>query len=169
MKKIFFSLCFLFVMLTAAFAQDNSPIGNWAKDKIGNSDYCLEIDETTIKYVDKKTEEYITWRYNVSGEYILFGSIVDKTTTKLNPELYKPLYEDGIYQIKFKRSENKMTIYFNEKGVKFITQEAKKANGELALGAAALATALIIKEATDTVATESEVKSLADKVIDAAW
>jgi hypothetical protein len=62
-----------------------------------------------------------------------------------------------------------MTIYFTEKGVKFITKEAKEKNAETAGAIAALATALIIKEATDTVASENEVKSLADKVYDAAW
>ncbi len=169
MKKVFIIFSFLFISLTAAFAQTDSPVGNWAKDKIGNSDYFLEIDATTIKYVDKKTEKYVIWNYYLSENFIVFGTILDKTTNTINSELYKPLYKDKNPRIKFERSKDKMIIYFTEKGVKFITKEAKEKNAETAGAIAALATALIIKEATDTVASEDEVKALADKVYDAAW
>lgn len=169
MKKVFIIFSFLFIGLCSAFAQSNSPVGNWAKDKIGNSDYFLEIDATTIKYIDKKTEKYVIWDYYLSDNFMVFGRIVENTTNQINSELYKPLYEDKNSWIRFERSKDKMTIYFTEKGVKFITKEAKEKNAETAGAIAALATALIIKEATDTVASENEVKSLADKVYDAAW
>ena len=171
MKKVFSIPGILLFFTVAVFAQNNPPKGNWAKDIIGTSDYFLEIDDYTIKYVENKTNNYITWQYSLSddGDYIIFGDIIEHSATTLKSEIYKPLYEDYIRSIKFERSGNKMTIYFNDKGVKFITKEAKSEAADAALGLGALIGGLIIKEATDTVATEQEVKTLADKVYDAAW
>ena len=177
MKKLCIFVNLLFLFITGLFAQNNTPVGNWAKDKIGNSDYFLEITENNIKYVDKKTEGYIKWYYTYTDNEICFREITSQSIDTLNYELYKPLYEDNKRIIRFSRNGDKMTLYLNDKGVKFITKEAKekqianaKKAGEGLLGLAAIVgTAALAYEATDTVASESEVKALADKVYRAAW
>lgn len=177
MKKLCIFVNLLFLFITGLFAQNNSPVGNWAKDKIGNSDYFLEIDEYSIKYIDKKTENYISWSYYTWGDEIIFNEILSKNTNTLNNELYEPLYKNQKNRIKFSRNGNKMTLYLTDEGVNFITKEAKdkqladaKKTVKGVLGAlGAVGAVALAYEATDTVASKSEVKNLADKVYDAAW
>ncbi len=177
MKKLCIFVNLLFLFITGLFAQNNTPVGNWAKNKIGNSDYFLEITENNIKYVDKKTEGYIKWYYTYTDNEICFREITSQSIDTLNRELYKPLYEDNKRIIRFSRNGDKMTLYLNDEGINFITKEAKdkqiasaKKVGKGIVGALAVAGAAVLAyEATDTVASESEVKALADKVYKAAW
>lgn len=167
MKKLCLFFCILFLLLTGILAQDNTPVGDWAQDRIGNSDYYLEIDDSTIKYVDRKTEDYMIWHYTTKGDYIYFGNIVSPPTGDFFPDLYNNK------KIQFTRTGDKMIFYLADDKVKFITKESKDSKFKIAtaIGGAALGLGalLLSNEMTDTVATESEVNSLADKVYKAAW
>lgn len=172
MKTLFIGALMAFAA-SALFADGNSPVGKWAKDKIGSSDYFLEIDDTVFKYSEKKGGNYIAWSYRVDDGRIMLLNLTEHTTSSLNHELYEPIVERNENSFAFSRSGDKMTIFFNNKGVKFITAEAKQKKIDAAKGAGALfgiaAGAMILKEATDTVATEEEARNLADKIYDAAW
>lgn len=172
-KKLLSLIAAALLSTFTLIANDNSPVGKWSKDKIGSSDYYLEITDSEIKYIDKKTEGYITWNYSLSDDSICFGDIIDSSTKTLNHELYTPLYKNNNKTVKFSRKDSKMTLTLADTEVKFILTETKHKIGKVAAGigtvAAVVATAAIVNEVTDTVASSHEVNSLADKVYSAAW
>ncbi len=68
-KKIIFIALLSLILVSICFSQNqisnNNPVGEWCQDKIGNSEFFFDITESEIKYIEKKTEKYRLWNYQL--------------------------------------------------------------------------------------------------------
>ena len=181
-KRFCFSLLLVILIFSKAFSQeqtsDNSPKGKWAKS-FGNSEYFLEIDNSVIKYINKKTEKYIRFSYRIEDSKIIFTGYGDTDPlpfNEINEDLYYHLTKvSGV--IEFKRKNDNMSLFIqNHKNkpdeIKLITIEKKEENIKNAKTAGkalgTLAAAVLAYEAADYVIDRTTMQSIADDCLKAS-
>ena len=184
-KKCILIVLFSIFLFTNAFTQtqkeQNSPVGTWAKN-FGTSEYFLEINDTEIKYINKKSEKYIRFSYQLE-ESKDPSEIIVKTYSKSDTLKLNEINEDLYYHltkvspaIPFKRDGDDMSIFLQNKKGKLqemkLTLRSKKdetINTAKTLGTivgAAVATYLIV-ETADHFIDKATMQSIADDCLEA--
>lgn len=184
-KRFCFTLLLTILIFTKAFAQeqtsDKSPVGKWAKN-IGTSEYFLEIDDSVIKYINKKSEKYIRLPYHIEGSSIVITSYYNSDPLKfneINEDLFYHLNKIS-HDIEFSRKKDNMSFFItNHKGkpdeLKFTLLSHKektignlKTAGKVVGTVAAVGAALLTADAIDDASTKSEMQSIADDCLKAS-
>ena len=132
-------------LISHFFAQEksNSPIGEWAVssgvgDYLLKSEYNLEISAKKIKYIENKTQKFITFPYYVDtsseSEYpfLVFTNPEPDSSLKLeeiNKDLFFHLTKSA--SIPFSRNNDSLTFFLitskgKEKKVSFISTAKKE-------------------------------------------
>ena len=188
-KKVI-SIAFFSILLISHFfsqEQNNSPAGNWAVssgvagvgDYLLNSEYNLEITNRKIKYIQNKTQKFISFPYyvdkNSETEHprIVLRDIDADSSLKfeeINKELFFHLTEIS-GAIPFSRNNDSLVFFLTtskgkEKKVSFIPadkKEEKLSTGktvEILVGT--VTTAYITFKAADYLSGKASMKDIAD-------
>ncbi len=154
-------------LISYSFAQEksNSPIGEWAVssgfgDYLLKSEYNLEISARKIKYIENKTQKFITFPYYVDtsseSEYpfLVFTNPEPDSSLKLE-EINKDLFfhlKKISGSIPFSRNNDSLTFFLitskgKEKKVSFIStakKEEKLSTGNKAKTVAAVTVGTVV-------------------------
>ena len=186
-RKHFFIALFLLVTLTRIFSQtvENTPVGEWCQDKIWNSEFFLDISDSEIKYIEKKSEKFIRFTYHLdeSSQIVIDGYYPNDPLNyqDMNRELYYNLSISKKSPIPFTRKGDKMSFSLvTQKGkrteLKLITREKRqetidgwKSVGKTALGIGiGVAAGYVAYKAWDYITGEKDMQDIADDCLEAS-
>ena len=182
-RKNIFIVALVLLFVPSLFAQtDSTPVGEWCENKVGNSEFFLDISDSEIKYIEKKSEDFIIFNYHVEGDTqpkIVIDSFRKDSTLefdKINKELFTHLTKIST-TIPYTRDGDKMILLLKtEKGkehkIKLVTREKKQAYADGLKTAGAVGLALIVGvaayEAWDYIKGKADMQDIADECLKAS-